>query len=632
MSSNNGSQPKKTPSEQEVAAKSSSKEKGWHERITHFSDVFGYIWKAFRLVWAAAPVATLLMLGVTLLEGLLLPAQAWMTKVMLEQALEIVEAGKDLWAGLLTLWPLFAIEFALLLGSAISAQVRSPVERALQLKLNFQVNLLLIRKALVLDLSYFEEAAFYDKLQNARQQSDSRTLQIIEDSFSALRHIITLLSYLALIIRFSPWLIVILLAGTIPSFVVDKLYAQRNFSLVNGHASLRRKMEYIRELLTLDRYVKEIKLFQVGQPLLGRYIESFWMLFGQDMALTKQRSLMKVGMEIVRLLSYYFCYMWIIFNIINGSITFGDALMFVIIFQRGQETIQWLSLNLSRLYESTLFLSNLFTYLNIEPKMTQALNPQPMPAPIREGIEFRDVSFRYPGSADWALRHINLTLRPGENLALVGTNGAGKTTLIKLLTRLYDPTEGEILLDGVALPLYDLVEWQQKIGVIFQSFVRYQFTASENIGFGQVDAINDQARILQAARQGGADKVISGLSQQYDTVLGKWFEGGHELSGGQWQKVALSRAFMRKAEILVLDEPTAALDAEQEYLIFQRFRELTEGKVAILISHRFSTVRLADRIAVIEDGQISELGSHAELMAQDGTYAHLFNIQAQGYR
>ena len=630
MSSNNGSQPKDTPPEQDVATKPSKEQ--WYQRLADFNDTFTYILKAFSLIWGAAPKALMLMLMVTLLAGLLPAAQAWMTKLIVEGAIEIVQDGKDIWGGLLTLWPLFAVEFALLFFTLVNTQLKLPVERILQYKLNFQVNLLLIRKALVLDLSYFEEAAFYDKLQNARQESHMRTIQIVGGSFVALRNIITLLSYLLLIVRFGPWLILMLLVASVPGFLVDKLYAQQNFQMVSGQAAIRRTMEYISELLTVDRYVKEIKLFQVGDTLLNRYSESFWQLFEEDMALTKQRTWAKVGLGGVGLLSYYAAYIWIILNIVSGTITFGDALMFVIIFQRGQNEINSLSINLSMLYENTLFLSHLFTYLNLERKMTHALNPHPMPSVIREGIEFRNVSFRYPSTSEWVLRHINLTLRPDESMALVGTNGAGKTTLIKLLTRLYDPTEGQILLDGVDLRDYDLVEWQQKIGVIFQSFVRYQFTACENIGFGQVGALHDQDRILQAAHKGGADLVISALPQQYDTVLGKWFEGGHELSGGQWQKVALSRAFMREAEILVLDEPTAALDAEQEYLIFQRFQQLTQGRLAILISHRFSTVRLADRIAVIEDGQIAELGNHEELLAQNGTYAHLFNIQAEGYR
>lgn len=279
-----------------------------------------------------------------------------------------------------------------------------------------------------------------------------------------------------------------------------------------------------------------------------------------------------------------------------------------------------------------LFMDNLFSFLNLEPQMRQTQKPAIMPRTLQRGLEFRNVSFRYPGREDWALHGVNLIIRPGEKLALVGQNGAGKTTLIKLMTRLYDPTEGQILLDGVDLREYDPDELRRKIGVIFQDFVRYHLTMRENIGFGQIDALDDETRINDAAERGGADEVAAELPDGIETVLGRWFHSGHELSGGQWQKVALGRAFMRDGEVLVLDEPTSALDAEHEFEIFQRFRELTEGKIAVLISHRFSTVRMADRIAVIEDGAISELGSHEELMNLGGTYARLFEMQASGYR
>jgi ATP-binding cassette subfamily B protein len=306
--------------------------------------------------------------------------------------------------------------------------------------------------------------------------------------------------------------------------------------------------------------------------------------------------------------------------------------LYLAVCRQAQTTLTGLLMSVGQLYESGLFVDNLFSFLGLEPQMRAPAHPRPVPHPIREGIEFRNVSFRYPGREEWALRDVSLRITPGEKLALVGANGAGKTTLVKLLTRLYDPTEGQILLDGVDLREYGLEDLRTRIGVIFQDFVQYHATARENIGFGQIEALDDESRIVSSAQRGGADTVIAELPEGYNTMLGRWFERGLELSGGQWQKMALGRAFMRDGEVLVLDEPTAALDAEREYEIFQRFHELTDGKIALLISHRFSTVRMADHIAVIEHGRLTEFGTHDELLEQDGTYARLFNMQAAGYR
>jgi len=391
-------------------------------------------------------------------------------------------------------------------------------------------------------------------------------------------------------------------------------------------------MNYFEYLLTDIFSVKEVKLFGLGEPLLKRYSDLFWKFFEEDEVMARKRSLQSLLFGLLSSVAYYGMYAWVVVRAIEQTITLGSMTLYLSLFRQSQGTFQGLLNNLNQLYESSLFMSNLYGFLAMTPRVPLAANPKPMPKTIREGIEFRDVSFKYPNRDTWALRHVSLKIGAGEKLALVGANGAGKTTFIKLLTRLYDPDEGQILLDGIDLRDFDLNELRDHIGVIFQDFVHYNATAKENIGFGQIKALEDQPRIDSAAERGGASEVVEALPQKYETMLGHWFERGNDLSGGQWQKMALGRAFMRDAEVLVLDEPTSALDAEREYEIFQRFRDLTAGRIAILISHRFSTVRMADRIAVIEGGELTELGTHQELLAHDGTYARLFNMQAEGYR
>jgi len=433
-------------------------------------------------------------------------------------------------------------------------------------------------------------------------------------------------------VRFSPWLAVIVFVAAIPSFLSQSQHAERAFRAVSRRAPEARLLNYLEVLLTGNDTVKEVKLFGLGEPLLKRYQELFTRFYLEDRAIAERRTLAGLGWGLLSSLAYYGSYAWIVLRTVAGLITLGDMTMFLGIFRQSQNSIRSLLDSLNRLYESSLFLDNLMTYLKLQPLLVSPVDGLAAPAPIREGIEFQHVTFRYPGSDADVLRDVNLHIHPGERIALVGLNGAGKTTLIKLLTRLYDPTEGQIFLDGVDLREYDLTSLHQRFGVIFQDFVRYQFTVRENIGFGQVDALDDLARIKGAAERGGASPIIEDLPHGYDTMLGRRWEKGQELSGGQWQKIALARAFMRKAEVLVLDEPTSALDAEAEYEVFRRFGALMEGRIAVLISHRFSTVRMADRIAVLSAGRVVELGSHADLMLLNGAYARLFNLQAEGYR
>ncbi len=606
--------------------------KPWRERLQDVRTAYANIPAAFQLVWGADKRSTIVMALLTLLGAALPISQAWVGKLIVDSVVSSVNLKIGPQAGLIAALPYLGIEFALILVGAVISQIRRLAEHVLNARLGHFINSTVIRKALALDLQYFEDASFYDKLQNARREADFRALGIINGGFLVVQNIITLTSFAVALLAFNPLVALLLFGATIPSFIAQNKYSKLQFRMLTWRAPESRRMNYLEHLLTVDNTVKEVKLFGLGEPLLQRYTDMFWKIFEEDEHLARRRSLISLLWGMIASASYYGAYAWIIYQAAGSLITLGLMTFYLTLFRNSQGTFQGLFDNVNRLYENGLFMDNLFAFLKLTPQMAVNEHPTPMPRGFKQGLEFRHVWFRYPGREDWALRDLSLSIAPGEKLALVGQNGAGKTTLIKLLTRLYDPTEGQILLDGVDLREYDPDELRKRIGVIFQDFVKYQLTAKENIGFGQIDQLDDDERLASSAERGGADEVLAELPQGIDTMLGRWFEKGHELSGGQWQKIALSRAFMRDGEVLVLDEPTAALDAEREYEIFQRFHDLTAGKIAVLISHRFSTVRMADRIAVVENGQISEYGSHDELLALGGTYARLFEMQAEGYR
>lgn len=602
------------------------------DKVREFWEALRNTPEAFRLVWSASRSAALVGGSLTLIAAVLPAAQAWAGKLIIDAIVSAARQGMEPVAGLGHVGPYLLLEFALVLLGSLTGQIRSLFDRILQSQLTNHVNSLIIYKAIELDLQFFENPIFYDTLQNARRQADVSALNIVNATLQMVQQVITLISLVVLLLRFSPWLAVIVFVSAIPAFLSQSQYAERAFRAVTRRAPEARLLNYLEVLLTSSDTIKEIKLFGLGKPLLRRYQELFTRFYREDRAIAERRTIAGLGWGLLSNLAYYGSYAWIVLRAVAGIITLGDMTMFLAIFRQSQSSIRSLLDSLNRLYESNLFLDNLIEYLKLQPLLVAPADGLTAPAPIRQGIEFKNVSFRYPGSDVYVLRDISLFIRPGERIALVGLNGAGKTTLIKLLTRLYDPTDGQVLLDGVDLRNYDLTSLHQRFGVIFQDYARYQFTVRENIGFGQVDALDDLARIRQAADRGGASPIIEDMPQGYDTMLGRRWEKGQELSGGQWQKIALARAFMRKAEVLVLDEPTSALDAEAEYEVFRRFGELMEGRIAVLISHRFSTVRMADRIALLSAGKILELGSHDELIRLDGAYARLFNLQAEGYR
>ncbi len=589
--------------------------------------------RAFELVWQGHPASLVAMVACTLIGAGIPAGQAYVGKLIVDAVVSGAQSGVDPMAGLQSVAPWLLLELALVVLDTATGQARTLAEHILHARINVNINTRIIRKALDLDLAYFENAEYYDKLQNARREADWRSLQIVDNGFYLIQNLITLGSFVVLLIGFSPWLALLIFAATVPAFLAQNRYAELSFRVLSWRAPEARRLNYLEHLLTDYDAVKEVKLFNLGEPLLGRYADLFWKFLREDQSIAQKRSFASLGWGLLATLSYYGAYAWIVWRAVGAAITLGDMTLFLSITRSSQSRFQAILYGLSSLYENGLFLSNLFAFLELTPAMQNASGGgRPVPERFTRGIEFRNVSFRYEGHAQDVLRNVNFHLQPGEKVALVGPNGAGKTTLIKLLTRLYDPTDGQILLDGVDLREYDLLQLRQRIGVIFQDFVRYHLPASENVGFGQVEALDDLERIVAAARKSGADEVIQPLPNGYATVLGRWFSGGRDLSGGQWQKIALGRAFMRDCELIVLDEPTAALDAENELRVFEQFRALTEDRMAVLISHRFSTVRMADRIFVIEGGTITESGSHHTLLAQGGTYARLFTLQAESYR
>ena len=600
--------------------------------VHKFLSVFQYSKVALEIVWSTSAALTIVMAISTLVSGVLPAAIASVGGLFvdavasaLQQTGEVAEqAQSDL------LFYVF-LELGLVVMMTGAQKLNTVCQSILRVLLGNKVNVMILEKALTLELAHFEDAEYYDKLVRARREASSRPLSLVIKTFDLMRDVISLIAIGIFLFQFSVWAVALLAIAGVPAFVAEAKFSGEAFRIHRRRSAERRMQIYLEMVLTREDGVKEVKLLQLGKLFLQRYVDIFRSIYKEDRNLVLRRGLWGYVLGLLASVAFYFAYGWVGFAAIAGAITIGQMTMYIAQFRLGQNAVTNSLTAVNGMYEDNLYLSNLTEYLEHKiPEQTgnKTIGPNP-----EDGIRFEEVTFVYPDSEKPALNNVSLHIKPGESLAIVGENGSGKTTLIKLLTRLYTPVSGRIFLEGLELKEWDIEALRKKIGVIFQDFAHYQLIVGENIGIGDVDEIEQEPRIEEAAQKGMADVFVKDLPQGYKTQLGTWFKDGKELSGGQWQKIALSRAFMRsKADILILDEPTAAIDARAEAEIFNHFRDLTANKISIIISHRFSTVRMADHIIVLEQGKIQEEGSHTDLLGNGGQYATLFNLQAQGYQ
>ena len=593
----------------------------------------------FRLVWQASPTLTLASLGLRLVRAALPVVMLYIGKLIVDEVVaqsRVPPPGEGLtvWLSsgrLLALGGLVALECALAITADLLGRASSLVDSLLaELYSNF-ASVRLMEHAATLDLEQFESSEQQDRLERARRQVTGRTT-LLTQVFGQVQDALTAISLAAGLIAYAPWLIGLILLALLPAFLGEVHFNAQGYRLNYFRTPERRQLDYVRYLGSSVETAKEIKLFDLNAFLIDRFRRFAERMYADNRRLALRRAVWGGLFAALASLAYYFAYAILAWRTVQGAFSIGDLTFLAGSFLRLRTLLEGLLLGFSQVAGQAMYLEDLFSFFDARPHIRSAPPARAFPHPLRHGIVFEDVGFRYANSDRWAVRHLNLSLGVGEVVAFVGENGAGKTTIAKLLARLYDPTEGRIRLDGHDLRDYDLMDLRRHIGVIFQDFVRFHFTAGENISAGRIEAAGDRRRIEQAAKRSLADEVVARLPQGYEQPLGKRFNEGSELSGGEWQKIAIARAYMRDAEVLILDEPTAALDARSEYEVFQRFRDLSKGKTAVLISHRFSTVRMADRILVLEGGRVVEDGTHDQLLEQRGRYAELFELQASGYR
>src|SRR5580700_5339304 len=591
------------------------------------------------MVWRTSPSLTVSSLLLRLVRALLPVVALYIGKLIIDDVVHLVQmpgrpATFEVWlaSGLLNgLMILLTIEFALAIFADVLGRIVSLVDSLLSERVSNSSSVRLMEHAATLDLEDFEDPEFQDQLERARRQTSGR-MTLMGQLLGQAQDMVTVASFIAGFIFFAPWLIALLLLALVPAFLGEAHFNAQSYSLDFGRTPERRELDYVRQTAASVETAKEVKIFGLNGFLIDRYIRLANDFYAANRKLAIRRARWGGFFTAIGTIGYYLAYAYIAWRTLTGEFSVGDLTFLAGSFRRLRTLLEGLLTSFSTTAGQALYLNDLFSFFQVEPEILSPDNPRPFPQPIREGFVFDDVGFRYPDAERWAVRHLSFELHAGEVLALVGENGAGKTTLVKLLTRLYDPDEGRILLDGHDLREYDLDALRGNIGVIFQDFVRFNLTAGDNIAVGKIAERTDTARIERAAMRSQADEVINRLPAGYQQMIGKRFKNGVELSGGEWQKIAIARAYMREAAVLVLDEPTAALDARSEFEVFKRFKELSNGKTAVLISHRFSSVRMADRILVLADGIVEAAGTHDELMKQSGRYSELFELQAAGYR
>ncbi|MFL2841059.1 MAG: ABC transporter ATP-binding protein [Pseudohongiellaceae bacterium] len=602
------------------------------DHLGKFLSVFKYSYIALKLVWSTSIALTVVMGITTLVTGILPATIASVGGFIVDAVVTALNTtGANQEEARMRVLYLVLLEASLVVLISAAQRINTVCQSILRVLLGNKINVMILEKALTLELAHFEDSEFYDKLTRARREASSRPLSLVVKTFDLIRNMISLLAIATFLLQFSPYAVLLLVAAGIPAFIAEAKFSGEAFRIYRRRSAERRMQLYLEMVLTREDGVKEVKLLDLGKLFIERYIGIFKKIYKEDRNLVLRRGFWGFVLGILASAAFYLAFGWVVFAAIAATISIGQMTMYIAQFRLGQNAVSDSLTSVNGMYEDNLYLSTLTEYLEHKvPEGSGEIRIGPNPA---EGICFENVSFYYPGSTIPALNNLSLDIKPGESLALVGENGSGKTTLIKLLTRLYTPTEGNIYLDGLNIKDWDIESLRAKIGVIFQDFARYQLLVGENIGIGDVGNLSKKEVVSEAASKGMADTFIQELPEAYNTQLGTWFNQGKELSGGQWQKIALSRAFMRnKADILILDEPTAAIDAKAEAEIFSHFRELTSNKISIIISHRFSTVRMADHIIVLEKGQISEQGSHQELIDLNGHYATLFHLQAKGYQ